>query len=126
MNILERVWLILQETLDSPFTDSYLVTIGGRTVVLKRAGSYPGIDLTGVDLHGAHLENVNLKNARLAGANLWGAHLSGAILEGADLKNAVLTGADLQDAVLTGADLGGARVDRKALSKARGVQWPPN
>ena len=45
MNILERVKLILQETLDSPFADSYLVTIGGRTVVLKRAGSYPGIDL---------------------------------------------------------------------------------
>lgn len=132
VNILSRVRLILQETFNSPFTDSYLVTINGRTVVLKRAGSYQDIDLTGVDLHRAHLENVTLKNARLVGANLWGAHLSGANLEGADLKNAVLTGADLkdavltgadlEDAVLTGADLRGATVDREALSKARGVQ----
>ena len=72
MNVLNRVRLILAEMLDSPFTDSYLVTIDGRTVVLKQAGSYEGIDLSGVDLHRAHLENVNLKRARLAGANLWG------------------------------------------------------
>ncbi len=132
VNTLSRVRLILQETFNSPFTDSYLVTINGQTVVLKRAGSYQDIDLTGVDLHRAHLENVTLKNARLAGANLWGAHLTGANLEGADLKNAVLTGADLkgavltgadlEDAVLTGADLRGATVDRETLSKARGVQ----
>ena len=132
VNILNRARLILQETFNSPFTDSYLVTIDGHTVVLKRAGSYQDIDLTGVDLHRAHLENVNLKNVCLAGANLWGAHLSGANLEGADLKNAVLTGADLkdavltgadlEDAVLTGADLRGATIDRETLSKARGVQ----
>lgn len=122
MDILNRVRLILQETFDSPFTDSYLVKINGRTVVLKRAGSYPGIDLSGVDLHRAHLEGVNLKNAILVGANLWGAHLSGANLEGADLKNAVLTEADLENAILTGADLEGAKIDRETLSKARGVE----
>lgn len=122
VDILNRVRLILQETFDSPFTDSYLVKIDDRTVVLKRAGSYPGIDLTGVDLHRAHLEEVNLKNARLVGANLWGAHLSGANLEGADLMDAVLTGADLEGATLTGANLKGARIDPTTLSKARGIE----
>ena len=122
VDILNRVKLILRETFDSPFTDSYLVKINGRTVVLKRAGSYPGIDLTGVDLHRAHLEKVNLKNARLVGANLWGAHLSGANLEGADLKDAVLTGADLENAILTGAHLEGAKIDRETLLKARGIE----
>lgn len=53
--------LILQETVGSPFTDSYLVKINGRTAVLKRAGSYPGIDLTG-----------DLENATLTGADLEG------------------------------------------------------
>lgn len=120
--VLKRLARIVGETFVSPLTDSYFVTIGNRTVVLRRAGSYEGIDLSGVDLHRAHLEEVNLKNAKLIGTNLWGAHLAGANLEGADLKDAVLTGADLKDAVLTGADLRGARLDREALANAHGAQ----
>ena len=116
---LNRLKLILSETIGSPFTDTYLVTINDRTVALKQSGSYEGIDLSGVDLHRAHLENVNLKRAKLVGANLWGAYLAGANLEGADLKDAVLTGADLSGAVLIGADLTGARIDSNALSDAR-------
>ncbi|MFE6619409.1 pentapeptide repeat-containing protein [Streptomyces sp. NPDC057740] len=87
-----------------------------------------GVQLAGVDLHGADLSRANLAGAvlshgnladtNLSGADLHGASLSGTVLTHADLTGANLRGTVLSDAVLTGANLSDARLQRTDLREA--------
>lgn len=66
-DILNRVRLILQETFDSPFTDSYLVQMSGAN--LEGADLMDAV-LTGADLEGATLTGANIEGARIDPATL--------------------------------------------------------
>jgi uncharacterized protein YjbI with pentapeptide repeats len=106
------------------------------------------LDLSSVNLAGAHLESIPLLGANLSGANLafvcasqarldganldsgaltfvdlTSAHLQGATFRGADLSFSLLTGAVLSDGKLRGADLsyanlGGTQLQRASLAGA--------
>jgi uncharacterized protein YjbI with pentapeptide repeats len=105
------------------------------------------LDLSGVDLRGAHLakpkvevaqfhrvnlqeavlQASNLEAADLSKADLWRADLRWSNLQSADLRQAILSEADLREANLRGADLRGAKLDgvmfRNAEASSR-TKWP--
>lgn len=64
-----------------------------------------GVNLAGIDLHGAYFNRADLSGANLDLCDLYGAHLMHANLEGAHLDKANLEHADLHNAVLKRARL---------------------
>jgi len=75
----------------------------------------PGLDLSGLNLRGAHFSRGNLYHVDFSGSDLTGArfgrsYLRGSNFCGANLSKALLEEADLSEANLCGADLSGARL----------------
>jgi uncharacterized protein YjbI with pentapeptide repeats len=121
-----------------------LVGPGANLKAADLSGTFlEGVDLSDVDLSGAHAIDLvscpaalpsdwlciknslvgpgaDLKGATLNNADLSYSHLKGANLDGANLRNTTLTGADLQDASVNYSDLTGATLQFAHLTN---VQW---
>lgn len=105
MKFRQKIGYIISETFNSPRKDSVVVTVHGKSVVLREGGNYKGIDLQGADLRGANLDGIILENANLTNSNLTGIHL----------RNANLHGANLSGVIISGGDMTGIKLDKDAL-----------
>ena len=95
-----------------------LQAAGNLSPDVLRQMSFRWVDLSRLDLTGAHLVDVDLRDAKLEDADLSRADLSGAKLNDASLRGAKLDGTILRGAVLTDANLSGAKLTRADLSGA--------
>lgn len=108
-----------------------ILTVLGRSKRALEGSAERRLDLSKVNIWGAHLEEGNLKGVDFSGANLERAHLEKANLEGVIFTNArlVWTGlasanlkqADLRVVNLTHAELNGAHLEGADLSRAIGL-----
>ena len=71
------------------------------------------VDLSGINLEGAHLRSVDLTGKSLRDSNLENAELLGALLIRTDLRRANICGADLRNVTLEESMLDGLRWDSR-------------
>ncbi len=119
MGILNKLGIILSETLFAPGSSSFVVYRNGKPIVLRQNGKAQNIDLTGENLSGLDLHGIDLKDAKLVNADLRNTDFTEADLTGVDFTGADLTGVKLTGANIAGAKLGNAKVDRAALGEAK-------
>ena len=108
-----------------------ILTVLGRSKRALEGSAERRLDLSKVNIWGAHLEEGNLKGVDFSGANLERVHLEKANLEGViftnarlvwtGLANANLKQADLRVVNLTHAKLNGANLEGADLSRAIGL-----
>jgi hypothetical protein len=101
-----------------PFQKPLDLLLSGKTQWDKWRRTYPDVQASEPDLHGADLHGVDLHGADLHGADLTDANLQGADLRDANLRDADLRNVNLSNANLSGADLLQARMNWADLRNA--------